>query len=481
MVKRTDRAKILIEQFIKKEKSGFVFVRGRRRIGKSTLLKEIESKYQAFYFSGAEDENDEKTRLRFVEAIELLYPTLTLSQLKKENLTWSKIFSEITKIAQAKKMIIILDEIQWMVKLQSGLIGLLKIAWIDWEKTNKIKVILCGSSNKFFYKNTGGDEQILRGLRTHSDIWLGPLHLNQFKKDLQLDWTEEELTFASFFIGGIPYYWNQLRTNNNNFLKTLNSAIFSAGSIFIDEVDEILRLEFNKTGQKSAKSIIQAIGANEISEATITKATRLPQSTVNDIIRKLIEYSLLFEAKNVNRNKLYYLKDPLLIAYGKILNKLKNKIRNNTHNEFLLGDILDREDSFYIKDFTGKSFENFIEALLSGDSFDLHLKKILELDNSSFTLSREVNSKYQIDLTVRDTDDRMTRLIECKWTHRPELIKEEILQFPKKEQTFLKDHHKNTKTNKYVITNCKLSKSLYEMAQKNNVTLIELKQIFQNF
>ena len=61
----------------------------------------------------------------------------------------------ILKVAKNNKhqIIILFDEIQWISKSQSGFLGYLKEAWLDWRKSGKIKLIISGSSNKFFTKN----------------------------------------------------------------------------------------------------------------------------------------------------------------------------------------------------------------------------------------------------------------------------------------------------------------------------------------
>ena len=54
------------------------------------------------------------------------------------------------------------DEIHWIAKRNSGFVSKVKRAWLSWEKAGNIKVIICGSSNRFFDDKTGTASSILR-------------------------------------------------------------------------------------------------------------------------------------------------------------------------------------------------------------------------------------------------------------------------------------------------------------------------------
>src|SRR5690242_19682621 len=130
-----------LKEFVASKKSGFVYVRGRRRVGKSALLKKLQNTTpNVFYFFGSPDSTMAQLHLDFAAQWDQFTGKVRLSDLK--NLTWSKIFSEITDyVRQNRKSItLIFDETQWIAKVKSGCVGAIKQAWQDWELIN-IKVI----------------------------------------------------------------------------------------------------------------------------------------------------------------------------------------------------------------------------------------------------------------------------------------------------------------------------------------------------
>ena len=112
------------------------------------------------------------------------FPETILSELKKTARTWPKVFDELGKLSSSygEQVLVVFDEIQWIAKQKSGFAGVLKHYWSEWKQTTQIKLILCGSSNKFFTKNTDGEFNSLRGLKTFGDIWVRPFSLQEVKE-----------------------------------------------------------------------------------------------------------------------------------------------------------------------------------------------------------------------------------------------------------------------------------------------------------
>lgn len=164
-----------------------------------------------------------------------------LRELSEEFLNWNRIFKEITKhiLSKNQKLILIFDEVQWMAKAGSGFIGSLKTAWVDWQKSNLIKVIICGSSNKFFDKHTGGEEKILRGLQTRPHIWVLPLSPAQVSKHVCPKWNLKEVSMLYMLTGGIPYYLKKIAPSLG-FIQSINKAFFLQSNNLLDEILEII-------------------------------------------------------------------------------------------------------------------------------------------------------------------------------------------------------------------------------------------------
>ena len=147
-----------LNRFLKKSGSGFLHVRGRRRVGKTWLLTDFAKKEKAFIFQGEEDADTKSLQKTFAELWSKYSNDKTLSFIRKDNLSWELLFEKVTSYANAQrphKVILIFDEIQWLAKKNSGFISKIKKFWVDWEQGGNVKILICGSSNKFFSDNTG--------------------------------------------------------------------------------------------------------------------------------------------------------------------------------------------------------------------------------------------------------------------------------------------------------------------------------------
>jgi predicted AAA+ superfamily ATPase len=244
-----------------KKGSGLCYLRGRRRVGKSTILQDFHQRkeFRLYYFSGILDESNLDTLRRFTKSWAQYSENTLLDKIRDKELNWDLIFQDIVQFAKTNTVHIALDEIQWIAKNQSGFIGTLKNHWLSLEATKNCRIIICGSSNKFFKNFTGGEEQILRGLKTRSDIVLPPFSLSEIHQKYGKNLKQEQTALLYMLLGGIPYYWNQLDFEKN-FIQLLNQAFAESSTIFLEEVDEILRLEFNQAGVKTIKKILKTLG-----------------------------------------------------------------------------------------------------------------------------------------------------------------------------------------------------------------------------
>ena len=413
-----------IAQNLEEKGSSFFYVRGRRRVGKSWLLKKItDNEKNTFYYMGAKDHKLTNSITDFIFEWETFSNTKKLSEIKTSQLSWKRVFDEIIDYVRITKLttILIFDEIQWIAKEGSGFIGRLKEAWIELERSKKVKIIICGSSNKFFQQHTGGEEVILRGMKTHADIVIQPLTLGQCRAEYFKKWNDQEIIMAYMMTGGVPYYLKRINPLKP-FITAINDSFFCKDTIFLEEVDEVLRLEFNKQGIKTVKKILEAIGPSGAGQKTIIKKTNISDSTISEVLIKLEEYSIvevLFPTgtqRKGNRNGgKYIIKDFYLNTYFSLLAPLKLKIEKNK-SAILFGDeYLKNKNNYYVENYTGYMFEKIIRYVLESRTMKENVFKKLDLRDESFIVTQYWDKENQIDLIVEHPRDRVSRIIEIKW------------------------------------------------------------------
>ena len=150
--------------------SSFVVIYGRRRVGKTTLIKEFLKK-AAFYFLTTEEiESQSMKRLAGVVA-----RTTKNRLLQNTTFTdWLDLFQVIADYEPEKKKVLVIDEFPYLVKTNSAFPSILQNAWDEVLKDNNVMLILSGSLIGMMQKHALSYDSPLYGRRT-SQMRLAPL------------------------------------------------------------------------------------------------------------------------------------------------------------------------------------------------------------------------------------------------------------------------------------------------------------------
>jgi predicted AAA+ superfamily ATPase len=467
-----------------KKTASLVYLRGRRRVGKSTVLGNIQKNYfqNCFLFTGRKDEGTQEIKSRLTHDWDAFNQEQFLSLITPKKLDWNIVFKKIAERAAKTSTVLILDEIQWIAKSGSGFIGALKEAWLYLERLPNLKVIICGSSNKFFLQNTGGEEKILRGIKTHSDIWLHELSLTEvYKNYTHQGWTKQQVLSSYMYFGGVPYYWNQLKTEKG-FIQSINEAVFCEGSIFISEIDEILELEFNTAGVEKVKRILAVVTSQGKTLSGLVRDSGIPSSTLSDQVDKLVNYGILTEKKPVfeKQNKIrsgvqFVIKDFFLNMYFQVLKSKVRLIKNNHESRLIFPTVFNMNESLFIPNYTGEAFERLIQRILE-DNFERKepIFTKLNLKNVDYEMGSHWDEKCQIDRVLLNTSDRVHRFIECKWTQSQEVIDKTIRSFSDRVSHLPANHQK------VLVTTEVPWKGTVELAKKHQVCLVTFSDLVEN-
>ncbi len=418
---------VSVRKILASEKSEFIYLRGRRRVGKSALLKSLAQELSdSFLFTGLKDAKSRVMLNSFAQQWSRVSGDASLTKLRSDALDWTSAFDAITTFVKkrAGKFSLFFDEIQWLAKQGNGFISALKTAWLDWEISAKVNVIVCGSSNKFFADHVGGEEKILRGLQTAASIWLKPFSFAEVRDLWLASWNHNEAMLAYFMTGGVPYYLNRIDLKKG-FIHGINQAFFIKDRNLLEEIDEIVSLEFNTQGQNTVKKILSVIGQDGSSQKQICLKSGLSEPVVSRSVENLVKYGLLFEKRPFARRRFqyedlpkYHMKDFFLNFHFQILSPLREYIKNNTSGLLFPYQVKLSECGYYIPHFTGRAFELYFREYLEnsrGRLQDETLCQQLMLATPDYELVDYWDKQGQVDLVVLSNGDRVCRVIECKW------------------------------------------------------------------
>ena len=303
----------------------------------------------------------------------------------------------------------------------------LKKAWLSWEKLGNIKAIICGSSNRFFDDKTAQASSVLRGLRTHADVWVRPFSLGEVRRHFFPQWGHEEIALLYMMVGGVPYYLNQI-PDIKNFIKAINTAFFTQSTIFIDELDEILNLDFSRASRARIRRLLASLGQEGKTVANICRATGISESSVRENIEKLVDYGLVFEkiqmgtaAKNNKSGTRYVMRDFYLNFYFQLIDKLRSEIKDNQRKN-LFSNLLASKQGYHIPNFSGHAFELLIESVIdcrANSSMSESVFNKLGIHERGYRWGPYwEQGATQVDLIVESGADRESRVLEAKWITR---------------------------------------------------------------
>ena len=180
--------------------SSFVVIYGRRRVGKTTLIKEFIKNKTAFYFLATEElENQSMKRLAGVVA-----RTTNNTLLQKASFTdWLDVFQLIADFNPEEKKVLVIDEFPYLVKANPAFPSILQNAWDEILKDSNVMLILSGSLIGMMQKHALSYESPLYGRRT-SQIRLAPLSFTEIYAVQKLSFESAVEHYA--VTGGVPKY-----------------------------------------------------------------------------------------------------------------------------------------------------------------------------------------------------------------------------------------------------------------------------------
>lgn len=219
--------------------SKFVALYGRRRVGKTFLVKETFKDKFTFTHSGLANGSLQEQLYGWRSSLENAgYP---VTSTPKHWLEAFDMLKELIRRSQAKKKVIFIDEMPWMDTPRSKFVTALEFFWNGWASLREdILLIVCGSAtswiiNKIF-RNHGG----LHNRVTHQ-IYLKPFTLHEceeYSQAKRLAFSRYDLLEAYMVMGGVPYYWSMLE-KGKSLAQNIDSLFFSPQGMLHYEFREL--------------------------------------------------------------------------------------------------------------------------------------------------------------------------------------------------------------------------------------------------
>lgn len=321
-----------LELLLKKRSGSLVVIRGRRRIGKSRLIKEFVSDKKSWSFSGLPPVSG-ITKERQLDAFSSQI-SQNLNMPKIQVSEWSEHFSFLGKQAKGQKIVIVLDEISWMGSEDPDFLGQLKTAWDMYFSDNPdLILIVCGSVSSWI------EENILK-----STGFVGRISLDMVLEELSIAesgefWGNQRNKISAYekfkmlsVTGGIPKYLEEIiptRSTEDN----IHRLCFQPDGLLFREFDQIFSDLFSRKAQ-TYRNIIKTLAHVPLTLDEICEKLGLEKS--GSVSRYLDELSLAgfikedctwnLSTKSESHLKKFRLKDNYIRFYLRYIEPNKKRI-----------------------------------------------------------------------------------------------------------------------------------------------------------
>ena len=304
-VDRIDEAARL-KDALARERSSLVVMYGRRRLGKSTLIKRVLSDNDVYFL--ADRSEGQHQRALLAKVIAQVFPDFD----KLTYPDWESMFRAVNYRTD-RRFTLCLDEFPYLVEQSPELPSVLQ-KLVD-EKQLKYNLVLCGSSQNMMYGLFLDSTAPLYG-RADEIMRLAPIRLPYIQEALSLDAMNAIEEYSVW--GGVPRYW-ELRENRSSRDEALGHNILSVNGTLYEEPIKLFQDDVKDIVKTSTIMSYIGTGANRLSE--IAGRCYEPATNLSRPLKKLIDLGFLekdvpfgIDEKNAKKS-LYKIADPFMAFY----------------------------------------------------------------------------------------------------------------------------------------------------------------------
>lgn len=284
-VDRKNEIEFLNNEYDKSE-SSLIVLYGRRRIGKTSLIKEFGKDKNMIYFLATE-ESDLQNRNTFKNVITNSFNNCLKNDILLDN--WDMLFKTIVDEKSDLKKVIVLDEFQYLGKVNPSFPSIFQRIWDEILKDKNIMVILCGSLINMMKSQTLNYTSPLYGRRT-GQIKLKQIPFENYNEFFESKMSEKELIEKYAITGGIPKYIESFKESGNIF-DEIKRNILNKQSYLYEEPTFLLQNEVSEVG--SYFSIIKSIAAGNRKLSSISSSLAVNSTSLSKYLQTLINLDIL--------------------------------------------------------------------------------------------------------------------------------------------------------------------------------------------
>ena len=327
MIIGREKERVELLSLLEKEEAQFCAVYGRRRVGKTYLIRETFNYQFCFQHTGVAKGTLRQQLTAFRNSLLAVGMKCSIPK------TWIEAFELLKRhiiSSPAGKKVIFIDELPWMDTPKGNLIGALENFWNGWATARREKdivLIVCGSATSWISKKLLKDKGGLRGRLTNR-IKVVPFTLREcelYAKNSNLALGRNDVLELYMILGGIPYYWSFLK-KGESVAQNVDKLFFSETAQLRDEFEALYSILFKRP--ENYLKVIECMSSCK--KSGMTREEILRESRQSDggsfttILEELEECGFIrrfASAYTVSTNALYQLIDNYTLFYYHCIKK----------------------------------------------------------------------------------------------------------------------------------------------------------------
>ena len=468
-----EREKAELQRSMESDRSEFVIVYGRRRVGKTYLVENFFHSQYDFSYVGGHRLNKAGQLRGFAKALK----RYAQMRLQPKFSDWFDAFDALEEYLEGlpagRRKVVFIDEMPWIDTPQSEFVNALEMFWNGWAaRRNDIMLVATGSSTSWMVDKLVENQGGLHA-RITNNIYVRPFTLHEVEAYLQsrgASWDRYQILQAYMVMGGIPFYYSLLNVSES-LVQNIDRLFFRRNGELQTEFEELYHALFMHPENYTLVVRLLSNTRQGMTREELAKATGMAPSMLTTVLRNLercdfvLRYSMY---GNKKKGAIYRLTDFYTLFYYRFIND------SNSQDE----------------QWWSHNFQSHVVEAWQGYSFELiclmHLNQIkLKLGISGISTAastwRYVPPKKdteekgaQIDLLI-ERADRIINLCEMKFSVKPYRISEDYEQVLRNRMEIFQAKTKTTKSLVHTfVTTFGIANGQYRSIVGSEVTMNDL-------
>lgn len=419
-----------INELYNSDKPEFLAVYGRRRVGKTFLIKEVLQGKFTFYHTGLSPIDDEGQKATMKDQLESFYYSMIRAGLNETRRpkTWLEAFFMLENLLEdlddGSRQVVFIDELPWMDTPRSRFLPAFESFWNGWGTgRDNLMLVICGSATTWMLdhivNNRGGLSD-----RTTCEIHLSPFTLGETREFMiskNISLIDYDIAEAYMILGGIPYYLNYFK-KGLSLAQNIDQIVFAKKPRLSNEFERLFRSLF--VNHDLYKEVVRFLSTkhagftrNEIAE----KLEKKSGGNLSDILKALKgsefidSYTPLGSRKDEVR---YRLIDPFCRFYLTFVEK-------RVGNDYKFWE--NSRNTGVVNAWRGITFEELCMMHIEQIKEALKVGGVLSTESAYSFRGNDKQKGSQMDLII-SRNDHVVNLCEMKFSLSPFIIDNEYAE-----------------------------------------------------